>query len=360
MSTTCCVWDNKDALKTQHKIVGVISALLHFVQALAVFILYFTHFNMNSDGNMPVVQSYTTFAMVNGNRTFIIDMQDAGRWDIRWGVFTFFTCSWVFQLLELRCTDVNNVLRLRYVEYSASASVMIVCIAIETMMLEASTLTYVFLLIFATNMFGLAVHEMLNAGVEWTLCVLIHVAGWVTCLGAYIPIIIYFYTSIGRVTNAGPNWDKAKPIIEGSVWSLFALFMSFGIVQIVDLVQRRKGALQNRPDELFKIIDALKANQKESQQSPAKTVMSAPYTYPSTSLQNRMKIVLVGNPAEPATTIPVSPDSTKDDQTLKPYLQRDAVQLHFYTLGVLYDILSIVAKTLLCWLILTPVFQGVF
>ena len=145
---------------------------------------------------------------------------------------------------------------LRYVEYSITASLMIVCIGVQVGILQVFTLLGMGFLTWATMLLGLLTHfayeawsflaSETNRGVgrdtfariqaflvmnKW-LVVLPHLVGWVTCIVAYYPIL-HAYQLVKDNSPDGPP-DFVNYIVNAQ----FGLFIGFGFVQLYEMAYK--------------------------------------------------------------------------------------------------------------------------
>lgn len=180
---------------------------------------------------------------------FYIETRDlsSGEIDVRYIIVAFFALSGVFQVVEGYFFDFYYTPRLRFIEYSVSASIMIIAIAVESGIRDLYTIEMMFILIWATQIFGLfadalsvlserfdivyqiePIYQVLGPW-SWMLP---HFAGWATCVGAYAPILDNFFES-----NKASD-TKAPGFVNVIVFLQFGLFSCFGFVQLYSLVKR--------------------------------------------------------------------------------------------------------------------------
>jgi hypothetical protein len=154
-------------------------------------------------------------------RSFVI-----GYIDVRFLICSFFFLSFAFQALQAwACESKGWVAVFRFVEYSFSASVMILAIAVQVGLTDVYLLCCLFGLMFATNMLGLIAEVLCAREDAW----LPHVVGWVTCLVAYAPLLDAYVASM-RCSDLGP-----PGYVHVIVFLEFALFTCFGLVQLYTL-----------------------------------------------------------------------------------------------------------------------------
>lgn len=236
------------------------TACMHLAQAVIVLALIF-RLNSQDDtanaGNFPLGKnvrvltpgktnstnsvSHNSFM---GNYTITFERVDAGHLDVRYAIAGFFVLSAFFQgsasLLSPPMWFDTIAAQWNYIEYSISASVMMLCIAVEAGITDIYVLVCMFALIFATQMLGL-VADLLSTLSEnaqfpqddivlYTLgrwCWLVpHLVGWVTCVVAYAPVIDAFLMSTSYSTAA-----KVPDFVTGLIMAEMVLFICFGFVQ---------------------------------------------------------------------------------------------------------------------------------
>jgi hypothetical protein len=239
-----------------------------------------------------------------------------GNVDVRFLIFSFFLLSCLFQGAEAVAGDSDGPRLLRFVEYSFSASVMIMAMAVEVGITDIYTVCCMFTLIFATNILGLMAEALCylaeNAPEGGPLSIwfwiLPHALGWVTCLVGYAPLLDAYIHSTRCSDMSPPGFVNVIVILE------FCLFNCFGIVQVYSLSSRTAlylsgtGLAQARDyDELMQVADI-------------RWMPDGRLTQPTKSLTNAQAITRRADWA--------------------------------------YVILSFTAKTLMAWLILSPTIMG--
>ena len=219
-----------------------VAAALHGGQAIAVLSLAVWldrrpagAAGVFADGRIPLYRTATYYLPANG--TVVTVPQAYGALDLRALIAAFFALSALFQGAA-GLLNAGRAGRLRYLEYSVSASTMLLAIAAEAGIRDAYTLACQFVLTWVTMLLGLAAESVQLAyaspDVYAWLWLVPHLAGWATCLAAYGPILDAF------LLNASPPPPYAAPpaFVRVIVFLQFALFMVFGAVQLVALAQR--------------------------------------------------------------------------------------------------------------------------
>ena len=165
-----------------------------------------------------------------------------GNMDVKYMIVVFFIMSAFFQALQWGIGWKPRCRVLRFVEYSLSAGLMIMAIALQVGIDDLSLLMTLYALIFATNMFGLVAEVlsfltlylkddppiilgMFKAHYLW---IIPHGAGWVTVVIAYATILNSYFTTTACSEAKAPGFVNVIVLVE------FALFVSFGVVQLLD------------------------------------------------------------------------------------------------------------------------------
>lgn len=155
---------------------------------------------------------------------------------LHWTILAFHTLSFVFQLLAAspfypyeELVEKRGQNWLRFIEYSISAPLMLVCIALLSAVDDVVIITLMCTACSLCQILGL-ICERLQKG--WELFT-IHSVAWGLILLSYAPIIFsFFYSQHQRVEAGG-----AEPpfFIYLIIWSIFGLFQSFGVVQFLQI-----------------------------------------------------------------------------------------------------------------------------
>ena len=102
------------------------------------------------------VKNENTFRVFDGIYYVITQTTRVGELNIRYIIFSFFLLSGLFQLTDGLLGNYNdqNPRLLRFIEYSFSASIMLIAIAVQTGITDIYTICAIFTLIFTTNLLG--------------------------------------------------------------------------------------------------------------------------------------------------------------------------------------------------------------
>lgn len=120
---------------------------------------------------------------------------------------------------------------LRFIEYSISASIMLICIAFLNGVTDINLIAAIAVLTAMCQICGLVVEYMTDEQIIWQWA--LHFTGWVQFLCAYGIISHAFFKSIDAVPGVEP-----PQFVYVIVFMLFALYACFGAVQLVELCQK--------------------------------------------------------------------------------------------------------------------------
>ena len=249
----------------------------------------------------------------------------SGELDVRYVIVAFFTLSAIFQIVGGYLLGGIWGSRLRFIEYSFSASIMIIAIAVESGIRDFYTLAMMFVLIWVTMILGLladfisVITVVVDKQLEFEPLLIVmgprvwlvpHIAAWVTCLAAYGPILDVFIQSSSKSDVQAPGF------VHVIVFLQFVLFSIFGLVQMYSLVRRTSLITDNTRGGGKKYFAVLGND-------------VGAYSGGSSSMQFQAENNI-----------------DKDLSELNDFVEKA------------YITLSFVAKTLLSWLILSPILAG--
>jgi hypothetical protein len=163
--------------------------------------------------------------------------------DLGWLIISFHILSFTFQLAAEVSNWIgpilgykydtmieNNKNPLRFIEYSFSASIMLIAIAILNGVTDINLITSIAILTAACQLCGLAVEFVDDSRMKW----LLHFIGWLQFAWAYGIIFHAFFRSIKSSNDNNvpgpPNFVYVIVIL------LFLLYSSFGFVQLIELI----------------------------------------------------------------------------------------------------------------------------
>ena len=213
---------DKTTRKSLFKLNGV-AMVLHAFQAVLMLVLVA---GLNTDASYPIRVLYLTFN--EATQSLVPASKDIFTINFAWLVASFLFMSAIAHMIVLtvyhrRYIDElqKGVNRARWIEYSISASTMMVAIALLSGMNDLASLLMIFGLVAVMNLCGL-VMELVNQGrkkVSW-------VVYWVGCIAGIIPWIafgIYVWAANAYSTNGVPGF------VYGIYASIFVFFNCFAI-----------------------------------------------------------------------------------------------------------------------------------
>ena len=287
--------DRNNSPSISNQKLSLYTAGLHLLQAIIALVLVFrlNSQTVNNNGGIfsltkdiqiwtPLLNSSLGDGAGNsfvGNYSLTYTNVYVGKLDVRYSIVAFFILSAFFQgtssILSPELWFNTITSQWRYLEYSISASVMIICIAVEAGISDVYTIVCIFTLIFATQILGLLADLLstLTANVafpqndiilytfgQWTW-VVPHMAAWCTCITAYSPILDAYFQSVSHSPSA-----NVPGFVTGLIMAEMILFVCFGFVQAYSLVYKTLiiqtgmnnnealDALQERVERMFIIL----------------------------------------------------------------------------------------------------------
>jgi hypothetical protein len=272
------------------RLLNAVTAGLHLIWAVTFIVLWGV--NKKKDLVYPLYTSFTTWtnssAAIGGcsygecpspraiafgeSVTVIPAWKDSGvELSLHWLVVSFFLLSALFQTLTAVIHGAISPPTIRFVEYSFSAAVMIVAIALQIGIMHTHTLLLLATVTWATMLCGL-VTEKINAvirGISYThaneykslkdgshldgtnfdarakcelrkVMIISHCIGWVLIIVAFAVLVSTFHQHSCDSPHGAPKFVWA--IIYGEI----GLFASFGVVQLLQIV----GAIDTTQSEM--------------------------------------------------------------------------------------------------------------
>lgn len=157
---------------------------------------------------------------------------------LKWFVFVFHLFSGLWQFLVAVLPAAKDFYMrqiqtrqniMRWMEYSITAPVMILCIAIIE---GQNDFLVLFLLMACTNvlMYLGLLTEINRQNVTGLIS---HFLGWILYLATWFCVTFNFYFSLNEASQKPPS--RVKPWIVATYWTMVILFGCFGIVQVVDV-----------------------------------------------------------------------------------------------------------------------------
>ena len=220
-------------------LINLIAGLLHLVNASLMVLFYYL--NDQHDQLYDIKSYYATWNRMPANNTGLSeDSWDVSTSDyiiieglsLNWLIFTFHLLSFIFQIgVLMPCFNyqkmVDNEGRnpFRFIEYSLSASIMLICIALLCGVRNFIVMLSIVGFTILCQLLGLIAEYMPKGGNRNG----VHALAWVSIILAYGIIILYYVTAIIENDVQPPDFVH---IIVGTQ---AALFLSFGVVQTSQL-----------------------------------------------------------------------------------------------------------------------------
>ncbi len=299
-----------------------------------------------------------------------LTLLSSGHIDVRFIIISFFMLSALFQGIASALFQGRSGW-LRYVEYGFSASAMMLAIAVEAGVRDLYTLQAMFVLVWLAQMLGLLAEQaqrlagktMMRMGQPrggggddalqpmimrmrmpsaafpphtYVWC-LPHAAAWVACVSAYAPVLDSFFQSCRLSDRAPPDFVRVLIFVE------FALFMCFGLVQTWALIA--KTYAETDAEDWWR-LDAPRNHASARRASSRRNGAAA---------DGSDEMLLLDTSSFGTTSTPHHHDPWKSlsrtpQQPPPPSRLFRIEETAEYT----YILLSLIAKTLLCWIVLSP------
>jgi len=201
---------------------NLVAAALHAIQGVAVLVL-------SKDFSVPVTGSYLAF----DTRTQTLLPVSKALFDIElaWLIAAFFFLSAAAHLLiatvyRKKYTEnlAKGINKARWIEYSLSASVMMVAISLLVGIYDAGTLIAIFSLVAIMNLLGLVmeVHNQTTKKTNW-------ISYWVGCLAGIVPWLIVAFT----MWLGADNGSAAPAFVYWIFVSIFIFFSCFALNMVL-------------------------------------------------------------------------------------------------------------------------------
>jgi hypothetical protein len=201
---------------------NLIAGTLHFVQGVAVLII-------SKNFSVPITGTYLKFDKVsqhlNPATKTLLNVQ------LSWLIVAFFFLSVFFHLLiatvynkRYNCNLKHGINKARWIEYSLSASIMMVAIGLLVGIYDASSLLMIFALISIMNLMGLVmeVHNQTTKKTNW----LSYLIG---CWAGLVPwLVVTGYLALGAHMGS-----KAPTFVYWIFVSIFIFFSCFAINMVL-------------------------------------------------------------------------------------------------------------------------------
>lgn len=201
---------------------NIIAGFLHLIQAVTVLVL-------SVDFTLPISGSYLAFDAASQSlapaTTSLFDLS------LPWLVAGFFGLSALFHFSiasfyfkRYTANLARGINKARWVEYSISASVMMVAISLLVGIYDLSSLLMIFALVAVMNLMGLVmeVHNQTTKKTNW-------LSYWIGCLAGIVPwVVIAIYLLIGAA-----NDSKAPDFVYWIFVSIFVFFNCFAVNMVL-------------------------------------------------------------------------------------------------------------------------------
>jgi len=197
---------------------NLIASFLHLTQGVAVLVLSKT-FNLAISGSYLAFNPLSQKLEPTTKNLFEISLP------LLVAAFFFLSAAAHFIIATVYCKKYNLNLKkglniARWVEYSISASVMIVAVALLVGIYDAMSLMMLFSLVAIMNLLGLVmeIHNQTTKKTNW-------LSFWIGCFAGIVPwIVIAFYMWLGA-----DNGSKAPDFVYWIFVSIFLFFNCFAI-----------------------------------------------------------------------------------------------------------------------------------
>jgi hypothetical protein len=253
---------------TTYALLNFWTAMVHLFNTLAMVIIWLID---QKDLRFNLTTSYGKWIEDPPENEPAFTMETGTVWkefSLHWAIVVFHFLSFVFQMGIFLTDYIKNVEEkgqnsLRFVEYSMSAPIMLVCIGLVSAVMEFRVLLLMFISCMACQLIGLVCEKLIYrkqkedfelynfklSAEENTLIKemksdtslilsLLHGVAWFLMLSAYFPITHSFFYSNSMATQDGR--DRAPWFVYIIIWSIFALYNVFGLVQVGQLIGRPK------------------------------------------------------------------------------------------------------------------------
>ncbi len=210
---------------------------LHFVQAVVVLVL-------SKSQGWPITTSYltndTVASQVAGRPVLVPATQEVFSLNLAYLVVAFFLMSALAHLLiatvyrpQYEANLAKGMSKARWIEYSFSASTMMVAIGLLSGIYDISSLLMIFTLVAVMNLMGLAmeVYNQNNKKIDW----LTYVIG---CFAGIVPWVVFAI----YVTGASINGGQVPTFVYYIYGSIFIFFNCFAVNMYLQYKKKGKWA----------------------------------------------------------------------------------------------------------------------
>ena len=234
---------------------GSITMIFHFFQAVIVLFLIIT--NEKLAGKGAIFNLYTTTKNMRDGYVhfFIMD------WSIPLSIFFFFMLSGAFQLYQVYYLAHSPLCKIyyRYIEYSLSAALMIICIGIEVGIRDIQVLFLLAGYVSTLCWLGYIADIIQELSSDQSLKWYPHSLAWFCNFSVFSIILTAYGTSI--YVNGKPPW-----FVHMILFTMLCLFSVFGLVQWYDFRHRnlRWRNFDEHCEYVGKLYDLLSLTAKSS------------------------------------------------------------------------------------------------
>jgi Heliorhodopsin len=204
------------------KRLNLAAGVLHLFQAVAVVIF-------SKNFSLPISGEYLAFN--ESSQSLIPATDQLFSINLPWLIAGFFLLSAFFHLIIAGAynkrynSDLKSgINKLRWIEYSLSASIMMVAIGLLVGVYDLSSLVMLFFLTSVMNLMGLVmeVHNQTTKTTNW-------LSYWIGCLAGIVPwLVIAFYMWLGAA-----NGSSAPAFVYWIFVSIFIFFSCFAVNMIL-------------------------------------------------------------------------------------------------------------------------------
>ena len=201
---------------------NIVAGFLHLIQAFVIIVL-------SVDFTLPITGSYLEFSEATQSlapaTTVLFDLS------LPWLVASFFFLSSIAHFFiatvhykKYKKNLAKGINTARWVEYSISASIMMVAISLLVGVYDSMSLLMIFALTSIMNLLGLVmeVHNQTTKRTNW-------LSYWLGCFAGVIPwVVIAFYFWLGA-----ENGSAAPDFVYGIFISIFIFFNCFAVNMVL-------------------------------------------------------------------------------------------------------------------------------
>lgn len=251
---------------TTYALVNFWTAMVHLFNTLAMVIIWIID---QKDLRFDLTANYGKWIEDPPPNEPAFTMAKGTVWEdfsLHWAIVIFHFLSFLFQMGIFLTEYIENVEEkgqnsLRFIEYSISAPIMLICIGLVSAILDFRILSVMFISCMACQLIGLVCEKLIyrkqkeefelynfklsaeeNSLIKEMksdtsmMLTLLHAVAWVLMLAAYFPILHSFFYSNSMAEKDGR--DRAPWFVTLIIWSIFVLYNSFGLVQVGQLLGR--------------------------------------------------------------------------------------------------------------------------